>query len=132
MIYLNKLIQYLKKKGYPIKDIETFDSFRYYYAQKQEYFMNICNQYPKLAWKTKKHFDEENDPMFDGDFLAGINTTRGVACFHFKITEWDKFEIPEILHGPKYDGYSSKEVLLRLASLVNPDLVEEYIRARKK
>ena len=132
VIYLNKLISYLKKKEYNIKEIETISCFKEYYDLKQELFMIICNNHSNLAWKTKKHFDEENDPMFNDDFLAGINTPKGIACFHFKLKYWHDFNIPEIEHGPIYDGYDSKEVLLRLASLINPLLVDKYIRERKK
>jgi len=33
----------------------------------------------------KKHFNEENVPMFNGCFIVGINTPEGVATYHFII-----------------------------------------------
>ena len=48
-------------------------------------FCTICNCFPNLFWKSRKHFDEENDPMFNGDFIAGINTPEGIATYHIKL-----------------------------------------------
>lgn len=67
--------------------------------------------------EIKKHFDEENDPMFNGCFIVGINTPNGVATYHFKLEYWDEFPIKEIEHAPQYDGYSPEEALSRVKSL---------------
>ncbi len=32
----------------------------------------ICNLLPEISWKSKKHFDEENDPMFNDSFIVGM------------------------------------------------------------
>lgn len=37
-------------------------------------FCTLCNIFADVSWKSKKHFDEENDPMFNDSFIAGINT----------------------------------------------------------
>ena len=44
---------------------------------------------------VKKHFEEETDPMFNGDFIAGINTPQGPATYHIKLEYWDLFNIIE-------------------------------------
>lgn len=45
----------------------------------------ICNSsYKEISWKSK-HFDNENDPMFEGDFIIGIETPEGTACFHIPL-----------------------------------------------
>ena len=41
-------------------------------------FCTLCNLLPEISWKSKKHFDEENDPMFNDSFIAGINTQKGL------------------------------------------------------
>lgn len=70
-----------------------------------------------ISWKSRKHYDEENDPMFSDSFIAGINTPDGVATYHIKLQYWDLFDIPELERAPKYDDYSSEEVLKRVLSL---------------
>ncbi len=82
-------------------------------------FCTLCNLFPDISWKSKKHFDEENDPMFEGDFIAGINTPSGLASYHIKLKYWDLFHIPEIERAPQYDFYSSDDVLERILSLTN-------------
>lgn len=126
VIDINKLIRYFKKKGYSTKKLRVIgESFEDLYNARLNYIRIICNQYPELSFKTKKHYDEENDPMFDGDFMVGLNTPKGVACFHVKLENYDLYRVPEIEHGPMYDGYSSSDVLLRLCSLVIPESSRE-------
>ena len=82
-------------------------------------FCTLCNLFPDISWKSRKHFDEENDPMFEGDFIAGINTPDGIASYHIKLKYWDLFHISEIERAPQYDFYSSDDVLERVLSLTN-------------
>lgn len=117
---INNYILELKNSGEQVKKISdghhTFDEL---YEQRVILFSVICNFYPELSWKSKKHFDEENDPMFNGCFIVGINTPEGVATYHFKLKYWNEFNIPELECAPKYDGYSSDKVLTRIKSLKN-------------
>ena len=55
--------------------------------------------------------------MFNGDFIAGINTPEGIATYHFKLEFWDLFQIPEIEKAPRYDNYDNTTVLKRIYSL---------------
>ena len=55
--------------------------------------------------------------MYEGDFIAGINTPEGIASYHIKLKYWDLFDIPEINRAPKYDNYTSKDVMNRILSL---------------
>jgi hypothetical protein len=80
-------------------------------------FCSLCNAYQEISWKSRKHFDEENDPMFPGDFIAGINTPKGIATFHFKLEYWDLFAIKELDRAPKYDNYTPEDVMIRILSL---------------
>lgn len=105
-----------------VKDIsDGHHTFRELYRQRLILFCTICNLFPNLSWKSKKHFDEENDPMFEGDFIAGINTPKGIASYHIKLEYWNLFNVPEIEKAPKYDFYSSDDVLERILSLSNND-----------
>ena len=76
-----------------------------------KHLLILCNLLPNISWKSKKHNDEENDSMFSGDFIAGINTPDGIATYHIKLQYWDLFDIPELERAPKYDNYNNEEVL---------------------
>ena len=80
-------------------------------------FCALCNLLPEISWKSKKHFDEENDPMFNDSFIAGINTPEGVATYHIKLKYWEMFNIPELERAPKYEQYDSDDVIERVYSL---------------
>jgi len=97
-------------------------SVRELYEHRLTLFKLICHSYPSLAWKTKCHAD---GTMFNDSFLAGINTPTGVASYHFKMTNFDEFEIKEIEQGPPYDGYTPEDVLKRINSL--PKFERNYI-----
>jgi len=101
------------------KDIsDVYHTFRQLYSHRTILFALVCNAYQDISWKSKKHFDEENDPMFDGDFIAGINTPQGPATYHMKLEYWDLFNIPELERAYPYDGHNSDVDLLRLISLI--------------
>ncbi len=115
---INRDILSLKEKGISTKNIsDGYHTFEELYYQRTVLLSIICNTNPNISWKSKKHFDEENDPMFEGYFIIGINTPTGEATYHIKLKYWEMFDVPEIEHAPKYDGYSSDEVLKRLQTL---------------
>ena len=119
VVKINELINKYNKLGImSVKDIsDGLHTFGEIYKERFILFCTLCNIFPELSWKAKKHFDEENDPMYEGDFIAGINTPEGVASYHIKIEYWDLFDIPEISRAPKYDNYTSEDVLKRILSL---------------
>lgn len=102
------------------KVTDKYHTFGQLYMQRTLLFSIICNQNKDIAWKSKKHFDEENDPMFNGDFAVGLNTPAGPACYHCKMKYWDLFDVPEIDNAPQYDGYTPEEALERLMTILNP------------
>ena len=98
---------------------DTHHSFGDLYFQRMILFAALCKSYPEHSWITRKHFDEENDPMFNGDFMAGINTPAGVVSFHLKLEFLKYFDgITEIEYGPKWDGQNPEETTLRVLSLI--------------
>lgn len=96
---------------------DTHHTFEKLYEQRVVLFSILCNQFPEISWKSKKHFNEETDPMFNGDFIAGINTPKGQATFHMKLKYWDLFNVKELDRALKYDGYTVDDVIERLLSL---------------
>ena len=96
---------------------DTHHTYEVLYKQRLILFSILCNKFSEISWKSKKHFDEENDPMFNGDFIAGINTPKGPATFHIKLKYWDLFNVIELDRAFPYDGSSVEDVMDRLLSL---------------
>lgn len=116
---INEMIKENKKLGIiSSKDIsDGHHTFGELYKNRIILFCTLCNLLPNISWKSKKHFDEENDPMFFESFIAGINTPEGIATYHIKLKYWDLFDVPELEKAPKYDNYNNEEVLKRILSL---------------
>ena len=116
---INSLIFNSKESGeISTKDIsDTHHTFGELYKHRIILFCVLCNTYKDLAWKSKKHYDEENDPMFNDCFIAGINTPKGPATFHIKLKYWDLFNVIELDRVFPYDGSSVEDVMDRLLSL---------------
>jgi len=129
---INDMIKTSRLEGnVSTKDIsDVYHTFRQLYNHRTILFALVCNAYSELSWKSKKHFNEEIDPMFNGDFIAGINTPHGPATYHIKLEYWDLFNVSEIERAYPYDGHSSDEDLIRLLSLIN--LNKENVKVKKK
>lgn len=115
---INSEIEKLKQENISTKNIsDGYHTFGELYEHRIVLFSALCNAYKGISWKSKKHFDDELDPMFEDSFIAGINTPEGPATYHIKLKYWEMFDIPEIEHAPRYDGYTPDEVLRRIKSL---------------
>lgn len=97
---------------------DKWHTFGELYMERLCLFSIICSQNKDIAWKSRKHYDEENDPMFNGDFIVGLNTPEGPASYHFKTEFWDLFDVKEIPNALKYDGYTSQQALERFRSIL--------------
>lgn len=97
---------------------DKYHTFGELYMTRMLLILIICMQNKDKAFKSKKHFDEENDPMFNGDFVVGVCTPLGFVAFHFKLEFWDLFDISEIERAPQYDGYDKNEAMLRMLSII--------------
>lgn len=84
------------------------------YDQRSILFCALCNSHPNLSWKSKNHFDEVNDPMYNDCFIVGINTPKGVVTHHIKQKYWDNFHVTILDNAPKYNGHSDITWLLSL------------------
>lgn len=117
---INDLIKESKgKRIINTKDIsDTHHTFGDIYFERMVLFSVLCQSYPDDSFITKKHFNNEEDPMFEGDFMAGINTPNGVVTFHFKLEYLKYFDgVKEIEEGPKWDKVKPTESITRLLSL---------------
>ena len=115
---INKAIQELKNMNQNIKDVsDGHHTFGDYIDMRNNLFIALCNAYSDISWKSKKHYDEENDPMFNGDFIAGINSDTGMITFHLKMKYWYDLDVKELDRAPEYDGYTEEDVKARIKSL---------------
>ncbi len=115
---INEDILKLRENNQSVKEIsDGFHTFGEYIDMRNAYFIALCNAYRESSWKSKKHYDEENDPMFDGDFIAGIYTPDGLITQHLKLKYWDDLYVPEIERAPQYDGYTQEDVKAHIKSL---------------
>lgn len=117
---INKYIEELKANNYSVKSIsDTHHTFGDYIEMRNVLFIALCNAYKDISWKSKRHYNEEYDPMYNDDFIAGINTPDGVVAFHLKMKYWDLLDVMEITSSPEYDGYTYDDVINRINSLNN-------------
>ena len=117
---INKAIQEIKMANQSVKDVsDGHHTFGEYIDMRNSLFIALCNVYSDISWKSKKHYDEENDPMFNGDFIAGINSDTGIITFHLKMKYWDDLNIKELDRAPQYDKYNYEDVKVRIKSLNN-------------
>ena len=115
---INKAIQELRSAGISVSEIsDGYHTIGEYKDMRNHWFIATLNSNPNISWKSKKHFNEENDPMFNGDFIAGINTPEGTATQHLKMKYWDDLQVQELDRAPRYDGYTEEDVKVRIKSI---------------
>lgn len=64
-----------------------------------------------FTWKAKIH---EDGTMFDGMFIVGVTTPDGDASYHYDLPHWDRFNVPELIHAPKFDGHTPEIAMQRI------------------
>jgi hypothetical protein len=115
IINLNTAIAEAKRRGDDTKQIsDTHHTFAELYRQRAYLFAALLRAYPCRSFRSKLHDD---GTMFNGDFIAGIETAAGQYTFHFKLKYWRLFDgVQTLSHAPKYDGHMPGAVV-RLMSL---------------
>lgn len=69
------------------------------------------------SWRSKAH-NPDDDPMFDGYFIVGIEFPTGTVTYHYKLKYWDEFAaVPEREHAPKWDGATPDDSVTRMLEL---------------
>ena len=74
----------------------------------------LFNAHPNICWKSKKHYNEENDPMYDGYFIVGMDTPYGQATWHYELKYWDLFNVQELNRARQFDLHTNEEALERI------------------
>ena len=89
----------------------TFDEL---YEHRHTLFLLVCTKY--AGWKSKLHDD---GTMFDGWFIAGVDTREGAATYHLPMSWWNSYRVRELQKAPPWDGHTPAETLNRLLSLLD-------------
>lgn len=66
------------------------------------------------SWKSKLHSD---GTMFDGWFIAGIETPKGQATYHLPMRLFDSLQAAEIDKAPEFDGHTANDTIDRIRSI---------------
>lgn len=68
----------------------------------------------QFSWRSKAHHPDDQ-PMYDGYFIAGHSVGGGEITYHYPLKYWDLFDTLETLdHAPKWDGETPAQGLERL------------------
>ena len=125
---INEDIMERRNNGQSVKTTsDGYHTFGDYTEMRNVYFVALCNVYSDIAWKSLKHYDEENDPIanFNGCFICGIDTPEGTVAQHLKMKFWEELDVPIRDNAPKYDGYTDEEIKRRIRSLRNKKVNKE-------
>ncbi len=101
-----------------MKDIQDntdgYHTYRELYEHRYALFLNLVRFYE--AWKSKLHSD---GTMYDGEFIACIETQKGRIVYHLPLRLWDKCYATELEIAPEWDGAISQDTVNRLYELLN-------------
>lgn len=94
---------------------DGYHTFNELYHHRAVLFSVICAAFPRLAWKSKLHYD---GTMYEGMFIVGIDTPAGPATYHYDLEPyWDMFEVRELENAPQWDGHTPDDAIARIATL---------------
>lgn len=116
---INEEIRDIKKQGISVKEVsDGWHTFSELYDFRKLYNAHLFNEWALSGkyevYKSKKHYDGE--VCFDGDmFIVVAILPEGQISNHYKLKDWDLFEIPEYEKSKyEYDGHTPEDVLERL------------------
>ena len=96
---------------------DTYHSFNDLYKHRT-ILTALAFMYLPYAWKSKKHEDNDTNPMYDGMFIVGAPTPSGMFTYHYDLEYWDLFKVPELPHAPHFDGHTPEDVLKRITDYI--------------
>ena len=86
---------------------DGYHTFNELYEHRTALFATLCNMRSDISWKSMKHDD---GTMYDGMFIAGIETPDGQYTYHCEMKYWYMFAMTkEIEKAPSYDGHLPKD-----------------------
>ena len=92
---------------------DGYHTFNELYEHRHALFLVVCHEFG--GWKSRRHDDGS---MFDGWFIAGVDTPLGQASYHMPVSWWNRFDCKELVTAPKWDGHAPGVVPERICSLI--------------
>lgn len=93
---------------------DGFHTFRELYAQRAVLWAVLLALCQEGSWKSWKH---EDGTMYDGMFIAGLETPEGQYTFHIDAEWWDTYKIKELPNAPRWDGHKPEDITRLFALL---------------
>ena len=115
---INEMISLSKKQdGLDTGKIsDGYHTFHDLYEQRKILSAVLFSTWKGISWKSKKHADGKR-PFGGGWFVVGIETPEGQYTYHYKMEDWDLFDVREVERAPKWDHHTAADVK-RLLSLM--------------
>lgn len=124
MSELVELIRPVPVTGATSDGYHTFDEL---YHHRAVLFSVIVATFPGRSWKSLHHHD---GTMYDGMFIAGIDTPAGPATYHYDVEPyWDMFPCEVLDRAPEWDGHTPDDAIERIGTL--RDLLQAEVKAEK-
>jgi hypothetical protein len=97
---------------------DGYHTFKELYDHRHALFKVILVLLPTRAWKSRLHHESDGD-MYEGSFIAGIETDEGPIRYHLDNAHWDSlYTVKTRERAPKWDGQGSDVTVPRLEALV--------------
>ena len=90
-------------------------TFQELYDHRNMLWILVLKHYKDHAFKTRR---DEDGICEEGWFIAGLNTPFGQLTYHLPEVYWKSIDVPELSKNDGFDNHTSKDVLTRLAALV--------------
>ena len=98
-----------KNKGEISDGYHTFNEL---YEHRHMLFLHVLFCNPDRAWRSDLHSD---GTMFDGWFIAGLETDDGQVTYHLPNRLLNAFRnVKKLEKAPEWDGHTSDDVISRL------------------
>lgn len=86
---------------------DEYHTMKELYEYRMLYNAMAANAQPDISVKSLRHSDGEY--CFGGGyFIVSMNLPTGQVSNHYKLDDWDQFEIPEVERAPEWDGHTPK------------------------
>ena len=111
----------------PGKTSDGYHTFDELYEHRCILFAALLKAYPSRSWRSKLHDDGAG---LDGWFIAGMSLPIALPdvghpiTYHLPLEMWKLLEgIPTLDLAPKWDGHTSQDVIDRLKSFVEGNVI---------
>jgi len=86
---------------------DEYHTMKELYEYRMLYNAMAANAHPDISVKSLRHSDGEY--CFGGGyFIVSMDLPTGQVSNHYKLDDWDQFEIPEVERAPEWDGHTPK------------------------